>query len=149
MHQPLYSFVIYDFLWFFMIFYDFSSNIQTGIRNIKWPLKGVFRVYILLLTSLLHSFTHEACSSSCTFSLVFSLELPITFWNSFSIWVCVCTIISELLVCTTKRYFAPFFVKYTWKAHQQKPSPEKNGKNQEKTYFYGTFSPFTIFYDFW
>ena len=78
--------IVYNFLRFFMIFYDFSSNIQTGIRNIKQPLKGVFRVYILLLlTSLLHSFTHEASSSSCIFSLVSSLDIAISFYNSFSI----------------------------------------------------------------
>ena len=35
MHQLLYSFVIYDFLQFFMIFYDFSSNIQNSLRNVS------------------------------------------------------------------------------------------------------------------
>ena len=49
-----------------MIFYDFLSNIQNSLKNIKWPIKGVFGV--LLLTSLVHNLPHDASSSWTTFS---------------------------------------------------------------------------------
>ena len=51
-----------------------------------------------------------------------------------------------------KKVFCTILSKCMWTAHQQKPSPEKNGKNQEKTYFYRLFLQLRFlydFYDFW
>ena len=101
--------IVYDF-------YDFSSNIQTNLRNIKQPLKHVFiRVYI-------HYYLQACCTALPMLPPLPSVPCPCLCWTLpffFSFFfkknnrVFVQAIICELSVCALKRYFVPFFVKYT------------------------------------